>query len=279
MSTPAPSQNDQSKMKKILNSPQDESVMMRLPRQNAAKPAALPKPQETSLVQASAPAPAASADKKQPAGKKSSGWRDKFLPVFWTVASLISFAVNIVVLIVLIVLLLNRNSVGTVSNFATDQGTQLLGGLYNNFVLMDDATISKTIIVDANIPLDIMVPVNLMNEEITLAQDTVITRAHVEIYQGGVNINAPAKVTLPAGTKLNVDLNFDLPVKNTIPVHLEVPVSIPLNETELHAPFVGLQEVVRPWYCLLQPNALANGNRVCDGIANPLEPVFNLITP
>jgi len=28
-----------------------------------------------------------------------------------------------------------------------------------------------------------------------------------------------------------------------------------LNQTDLHEPFVGLQEVIRPMYCLVEPNA------------------------
>jgi hypothetical protein len=272
MVTPAPNQNEPSKLKKIMNSPQDESIMARLPRGNGATPPPPPAQPEPALQ---TPPPVAPVPVIEPVVEKPARWRWKFLPAFWTIASVMSFTVNIVLLIVVLILLQNRAPVSTLAN---DQVTGLLGGLYDNFVMMDQATINKQIVVDANIPLDIIVPVNLTNKEITLATDTVISRAHVEIYQGGVNINAPAKVTLPAGTKLNVDLSFDLPVQNTIPVHLEVPVSIPLKETELHQPFVGLQEVVKPWYCMTQPNAIApDGLRVCDGVPNPLAPVFNLL--
>lgn len=271
MTTPDPNQNEPSKLKKIMNSPQDDSIMSRLPRRNGARHLTPPTTPPVQVLPAPRPAPIA-----QPADEKTPRWRWKFLPAFWTIASVLSFAVNIVVLIVLLLLFMNR---GPVSNVANDQANELLGGLYNNFVLMDRATISKTIIVDAKIPLDIDVPVNLTNKEITLTTDAVIPRAHVEIYQGGVNINAPAKVTLPAGTKLNIDLNFVLPVIDEIPVHLEVPVSIPLKDTELHTPFVGLQKVVEPWYCVMEPNALVPGSevRVCDGVSNPLAPVFNLL--
>jgi hypothetical protein len=266
MTTPVPNPNEPSRMKKILNASPEDSVTSRLPRANGGRPY---------QPAAAKPAPA-----RRPVTTKLTQPRFKFLPAFWTIASIMSFTVNIVVLIVLLLLVQNRGSVTTLAN---DQVTVLLGGLYDNFVMMDRATIKKDIVVDANIPLNITVPVNLANEEITLASDAVITRAHVEIYQGGVNINAPAKVTLPAGTKLNVDLSFDLPVQNTIPVHLDVPVSIPLSDTELHEPFVGLQEVVKPWYCVMQPNAIVSGLepgseiRVCDGVSNPLAPVFNLL--
>jgi len=37
-----------------------------------------------------------------------------------------------------------------------------------------------------------------------------------------------------------------------------------LEKTELHEPFTGLQEVVKPFYCLLSPDAVKlNGQPVC----------------
>jgi hypothetical protein len=108
--------------------------------------------------------------------------------------------------------------------------------------------------VDAQIPLDITVPVQTTTQ-ITLSETVNIPNAQVVINTGGLNINSTARVTLPAGTPLTVNLNFDLPVQDTIPVHLDVPVNIPMADTELHEPFVGLQDVVRPLYCLVDPNA------------------------
>ena len=119
---------------------------------------------------------------------------------------------------------------------------------------MDRATIETVIPVDAQIPLDITVPVQTRTQ-ITLSETVNIPNAQVVINTGGLNINSTARVTLPAGTPLMVDLNFNLPVRDTIPIHLEVPVSIPMANTELHEPFVGLQDVVRPLYCLVDPNA------------------------
>jgi hypothetical protein len=46
-------------------------------------------------------------------------------------------------------------------------------------------------------------------------------------------------------------------------------VDIPLDQTELHEPFVGLQNVVGPWYCLVEPNAAFNGLQVCPSVVNP----------
>jgi hypothetical protein len=40
-------------------------------------------------------------------------------------------------------------------------------------------------------------------------------------------------------------------VNLTVPVSLQVPVDIPLDQTELHEPFAGLQQVVAPYRMLL----------------------------
>lgn len=62
---------------------------------------------------------------------------------------------------------------------------------------------------------------------------------------------ANTNIILPAGTSLPIHLSLTVPVDQQIPVDLLVDVNIPLNETELHEPFVGLQEVVKPYYTLL----------------------------
>jgi hypothetical protein len=133
-------------------------------------------------------------------------------------------------------------------------GSDLLGGLYANFEKMDRATVRTDISVVDEIPLDISVPVQTTTQ-ITLAEAAVIPNARVVINTGSVNINSNASVTLPAGTPLTVNLNFNLPVQDSFPIDLVVPIEIPMSSTELHEPFSGLQDVVRPLYCLVEPNA------------------------
>jgi len=48
-----------------------------------------------------------------------------------------------------------------------------------------------------------------------------------------------------------------VPVTTTVPINLNVPVDIPLQQTELHKPFIGLQQVVAPFYQMLQPQIKA----------------------
>ncbi len=253
MSTPASNPNEPSKMKKILSANVDESIKARLPHGNGTRQST-PIPAQT--VVTSTP---------QSAESSSTGPRFKLLPAFWTVASIMSITVNIVLLAILLIAL---QMLGGIQVTANDQISGLLGGLYNNFVKMDQASIISSIPVDANIPLNITVPVQTTTS-ITLAERVTIPNAHVRINTGSLNIDADAVVTLPAGTPLMVNLDFPLNVQNTIPIHLDVPVNIPLSATQLHEPFVGLRQVVEPWYCLVEPNALVNGVQVCSPLANP----------
>lgn len=249
MTTPASNQNEPSRMKKLLDgSTVDDSIKSRLPRGNGVKASTPP---------VSAPAPAAPAPLEQPADTPK--WRLKLMPAFWTIASIMSISVNIVLLAALLIAL---QMLGAIQLTANDQVSGLLGGLYTNFVKMDQAAIISSIPVDANIPLNITVPVQATTQ-ITLAETVTIPNAHVRINTGALNIDADAAVTLPAGTPLVVNLDFPLAVQNSIPIHLDVPVNIPLSATQLHEPFLGLRQVVEPWYCLVEPNATINGVQVC----------------
>lgn len=184
--------------------------------------------------------------------------RERLLRTFWTIASSLSVAVNIVLLLAVIAMVRELGQLGGVS------GTSgVLGGLYANFERMDQAHIRTTIPLQTSIPLNLSIPVQTTTN-ITLAQDVAIQGAHVRINTALFNIDAPASVTLPAGTALNVTLNMNLPVQGEVPVSLNVPVDIALQDTELHPAIVGLQETIKPLYCIVDPAARTiNGDPVC----------------
>lgn len=187
----------------------------------------------------------------------------RFGPPFWTVTGILSLIVNGILIAVLLILYNMLGQFQSLQGTASNLGASVLGGLYSNFEKMDGAAIKTVIPVDANIPLNLTVPVKTTTQ-ITLAEAVAIPNTHVEIYTKTFTLNSAARVTLPAGTLLTVNLDFDLPVQATIPVHLEVPVDIPMAKTELHEPFVGLQKVVQPWYCMVEPRAFdLNGQAIC----------------
>jgi hypothetical protein len=172
-------------------------------------------------------------------------FRNKLLPAFWSLGSALSILLNGILLVVVVVLL---NQLSTIKQILT---TEIVGGLYYNFLLMDQATIRTTIEVQDTIPVQFYLALK-ENTVVVLTEDTFITGATVTMNTGGLNISsAPTDIILPEGTELPVRLNFTVPVDTEVPISLTVPVNIPLAETELHQPFVGLQEVVAPLFWML----------------------------
>jgi hypothetical protein len=171
-------------------------------------------------------------------------WQGKFGPAFWTITGILSIIVNIILIVALLVIGKNLFTL----NKIVEEG--LIGGLHRNFVAMDEATIVTTVTVEDTIPVQFDLQVKA-NTNVTLTEPTPIEGASVVIKTGILDINAPANIVLPAGLELPISLNITVPVDKEVPVSLTVPVNIPLHETELHEPFVGLQEVVEPYQVLL----------------------------
>ena len=267
MSLPVSNNKEPSKLNKLLNGKSDQqSVQSRLPRAAGAPP-----PTQTS---SSASLPRASSTaKSQPRQSYS-----RIGPIFWTIASVISLLVNIGTVIALIVVVQLLGGTKATLAFAQGQANGLLGGLYNNFVKMDAASIKTTIHVEKDIPVQFSLNVSGATD-VTLSRDVVINGALVTVNTGGLNINnARANIVLPAGTILPIFIqSLDVPVDKTVPAILDVKVDIPLKDTELHEPFVGLQKVVEPYFCMLQPNTIINGVNVC-ATAAPVLP-FTIATP
>lgn len=176
---------------------------------------------------------------------------------YWDVAAGISLIINAILVAILLIMAFQINNLKTTVN-------GLLSGLYSNFVEMDKASITTTITVSAQIPIDFMLPIQ-QNTDVVLTRSVNINNAYVVINSGGLSINAPASVTLPAGTNLPIALNMTVPVQSSVPVTLQVPVNIPLAQTELHQPFTGLQDTVRAYYCTFDKNAqYPQGIYICE---------------
>jgi hypothetical protein len=146
-------------------------------------------------------------------------------------------------------------------------GTALMGlprGLYTNFEMMERASIQTDVVVNAAIPVQFDLQLNQATN-VVLSQDVTITNAKVTVNTGGLNITqANTTIVLPQGTVLPVTLNLTVPVDKQIPVTLNVPVNIPLSATSLNDPFIGLQQVIQPIYCILEPEAVdMDGQPVC----------------
>ena len=223
-----------------------------------------PKPVGDKKVENVVPAPitgSVSTPKAAPVSKSS---RRFFGPTLWNITSVISLVTNVVLVLVLSVLIIRLNSLELNMSYILDLGPSLLGGLFGNFEKMDRAHITTNVEVNTTIPVQFDLALN-QDTTVILSQDVTITNALVTVNTGGLNISrANTTIVLPQGTNLPITLNLTVPVNTTVPVTLNVPVDIPLSETQLHEPFAGLQEVVRPLYCLVDSNAVdLNGNPIC----------------
>ena len=226
----------------------------RYPKDTSSPAWNLPKPGSKEQGQP----PATGRSLAAPAAPATMVRNNRFLPQFWTVASVISLLFNIVLLIVVVGMLRMLGSLD-----AANLGPGVLGGLYTNFERLDRAHIKTEIPVQTVIPLNLTVPVQTTTG-ITLAKDVSISGAHVRINTSLFNIDAPANVTLPAGTTLDVAMAFSLPVQAQIPLSLNVPVDIALRNTEVHPAFAGLQDTIKPLYCIVNPSAESlAGQPVC----------------
>jgi hypothetical protein len=209
-------------------------------------------PASIAPVEPAASSEASAAPHKEPSAAQRFFWQGKFGPAFWTIASIISLAVNIILFVILIML---GTQIFAIKSVLEDQ---LIGGLYDSFVQMDQASIvttiqvSDTIQVNDTIPVVFTLPVK-QETEVVLTRDAPIKKATV--FLNGAPV--PTDIILRRGTKLTIFLDMDVPVDQvvpvnlTVPVQLTVPVDIPLDQTELHQPFVGLQEVLLPYKDLL----------------------------
>ena len=224
---------------------------------SAKKAAPRPQPRPQPAVESAAQVGAGS----------GSGTKRQFGPAYWTVTGTISLIVNAILFVIVFVLILQvarlRIKVTELTKY-TSLPLTTVSGLYTNFELMDRAHIRTQIPINTQIPVQFELQIS-QQTEVTLSQDTPINGARVTLTTGGLNItNAPANIILPAGTRLPILLALVVPVDKQVPVSMIVPVDIALANTELSAPFKGLQTTIQPIYCLLKPNAASlDGAPIC----------------
>ncbi|MBI5953462.1 MAG: hypothetical protein HY865_17550 [Chloroflexi bacterium] len=243
----------------MANQKNKPSPLDQLPRKTpSASP--LPPPQPRAEIPADQPRK----EKTSPSSKLVIGYSYRFGPPFWTIASILSLVINLALIVILLVVWMNTQRLIQSIGGAMNMGNYLLGGLYTNFEKMDRAHITTNVSVQTEIPVKFDLQLN-QQTNVVLSQDVTIPNALVTVRTGGMNItNAPTTIVLPQGTSLPVVLNLTVPVDKMVPVTLNVPVDIPLKDTQLHEPFVGLQDVVKPFYCMLNPGALnQDGQPVC----------------
>ncbi len=168
--------------------------------------------------------------------------------LIWT-----SFLINAVLLIILGVLagvlISNRGQVVGLSGNAQAFAADNLSELQDVVVKLEGATIRTTIPLSQPLSLagkGIFVPVDQVTEvRLTSPVPLVLSGADIDLGNGNLLRANNINLTLPEGTPLQIALKMNISLDSvTIPVQLDVPVSIPLAETELGPQFQRLGAIV-----------------------------------
>jgi len=236
------------RFRNILSADKDEE-----PVPEARKPAVVNLPQAAPR-RADDPTTTEKGAKAALSGRAGSG-AARWLPTFWTAGGILSILANIILLGMLI------NAWRGFGAGGVNAG--ILLNAYASLEQLDQAHIRATIPIQTNVALDTTVPVT-SSTRITLAQDVHMAGAHVTINTPLFNIDAPADITLPAGTSLDVALDMSLPLQTSVPVMMDVPVDIAVRDTDLHAAIQSMQDALKPVLCAASPGAaLADGSMIC----------------
>lgn len=165
---------------------------------------------------------------------------------FKNFAIVFSFAINFVLLMTL---LLSSQLVLPIKNEIAEP---LVDGLHSNFIAMDEATIRATIPVSTNVPVSFPLAIENTRGTVVLAEPVPLNVPAAFILPGtGGQINGTVVMTLPQGTVLPVDISMVVQVETNIPIVLDVPVIIPLSQTELHSPFANMRFLLEPYVEIL----------------------------
>ena len=159
-----------------------------------------------------------------------------------------SFVVTFTLLMVLLLLAYgvwqNRTAVSAIqSGLACDSITGL-NTLVEDF---EGAVITQTIYISESIPVLFDLPLD-KNLDVRLNRDVQLSRPTSFVLPGGGGrINGTVYLILPQGQILPVHMSTTVEVSQSLPVQMEVPVAIPLQETELGDVIVQLKELLAPF--------------------------------
>lgn len=183
-------------------------------------------------------------------------------PTFWTLAAILSLAVNLFLIFIVIVLF---SQIFTIKHTLE---TGLLNPLVENINQKDAARIQTTVSLNTIVPAKFDLQLDT-DTTVRLTQDTAVDNANVDINNGAFTLNAPADIILPSGTNLPIHLSLSIPVDQKIPIAVDAPVDIPLNQTGLHTPLVNLRDAIGPFRDLLSKIPGSWEEALCGTKPNP----------
>jgi hypothetical protein len=174
------------------------------------------------------------------------------LGTLWTAFEKIAIVFSFVVCFALVmVLLLLGMGVLTIApalpSLRTDTACPLIADINGLVTDLDNAVITRTISISRSIPVVFNLPLN-QNTNVVLTGPVTLQRpTSFTLPAGGGRINGSVTMTLPKGQQLPVHLAMTVPVSQSLPVQMDVPVRIPLNETDLGPVVAKLKALLFPW--------------------------------
>jgi hypothetical protein len=120
-------------------------------------------------------------------------------------------------------------------------------------------TIDETMAVNTDMPVEETIPVSI---DETMPINTVVTVPVKLGPLGTTNIDIPIITVIPVGLDFNVEIDQTFQVKTAVPIQLEVPVEIAVEDTPLHA---SLEDIKTDLYTL------------ADQLSEPISPFSGLI--
>jgi hypothetical protein len=110
----------------------------------------------------------------------------------------------------------------------------------------EDAVITRTIHISQTIPVRFDLPLE-RSLTVKLTKDVPVNRpATFVLPAGGGQINGTVYMMLPTGQNLPIRMSLTVPVDKQLPVEMDVPVSIPLKETDLGNVIAQLRKLLEP---------------------------------
>lgn len=183
---------------------------------------------------------------EQPNSNAKRSFLSRLWGAFKNFAILFSFIVNFVLIIVLLL------SPGPIFTTKAQVVEPLLGDLDGAFAALGDTTIRTQVDIEDSMPVVFSLPLE-QNTDVVLTEAVPLqVPATFLLPGGGGSIKGTVSLNLPRGQVLPVNLDMDVPVNTKIPVMMQVPVEIKLDEAGMGPAIEQLRAVFRPVQALMQ---------------------------
>jgi hypothetical protein len=196
-----------------------------------------------SRVRRTQPSPERTTMVAQDAPKQQRPWPIRLWNAFKDIAILFSFAVNFILVAVIVILVLNADVLFDLKNRLAEPW---LADLDHAFAALGATTINSTVHIDDSIPVVFDLALEQNTNVILTAPVPLSVPAQFVLPGGGGAINGTVSLNLPQGQALPIELGMSVPVSTTVPVVMQVPVRMELSECGMAPAVEQLRAVFRP---------------------------------